>query len=157
MLAHEGKVLVQELEKPILAEISCTILDGAAGPQFLPIVELRRDDVAVLGPQEKFGVEALGRHVIPSRLSAKQTSHVEEVVLMLHDALGAIGLTRYDILVRTDGELAVLEANAIPGLLESSIACDAAYAAGISFDELAVRFAESAFIPRAEPRIWQAQ
>ncbi len=78
-------------------------------------------------------------------------------MLLIHDAVGSIGLTRTDILVRTDGELVVLELNAIPGLLESSIACDAARAAGMSFDDLCVAYAESAFLARAEPRIWKGQ
>lgn len=154
MLPEEGKVLVQELEQPVLAEISCTMLDCENGPRFLPIVELRRNDVLVLGPAEKFGHEGLGRHIIPARITPIISARVQEAVLTLNDAIGARGLTRTDILVRPDGDLVILEVNGIPGLLESSIACEAASAAGISFDELAVTYAESAFIASAEPRIW---
>ncbi len=55
IIAYEGKVVVQQLEAPLLAEISCTVLDDRDGPHFLPIVELRRDAELVLGPEEKFG------------------------------------------------------------------------------------------------------
>lgn len=155
LVAVEGKVLVQELERPVLSEISCTVLDTRDGPQLLPIVELKRDDVLVLGPEEKFGAEGLNRHIVPAKLTAAITARIGNAVLALHDAVGSIGLTRTDALVLPDGEIVVLELNGIPGLLESSIACDAARAAGISFDELAVRYAESAFIRRPEPRVWE--
>lgn len=156
ILDYEGKVLVQELEHPILSEVSCTVLDGAEGPHFLPIVELRREGELVLGPEEKFGPEGLGRHIIPARLDAGLVLRLREAVLTVHDAVGAVGLTRTDVLIRKDGELVILELNGIPGLLESSIACDAARAAGLPFDELCIRYLQSAFIPRAEPRVWEA-
>jgi hypothetical protein len=50
--------------------------------------------------------------------------------------------------------LHILEQNGIPGLLESSIACDAALDAGIPFDQLCVLYAQSAYIRRDEPAIW---
>ena len=140
--------------EPVANEISCTVLDRADGPQFLPIVELRHDDVPVLGKEQKFGAEGLDRHIIPARLARDLAAKIERVVLRLHAEVGCIGLTRTDMLVLSDGELVVLEQNGIPGMLESSIACDAALAAGISFEELCVLYAQSAYIRRDEPDIW---
>jgi D-alanine-D-alanine ligase len=154
MLAYEGKVLIQQLERRIEHEVSCTVLDGPDGPRFLPIVELRRDGDTPMTAKLKFGAEGLGRHIIPARVSVDAARKIERAVLDLQDAVGAIGLTRTDILVLADGEIVILEMNAIPGLLTSSIACDAARAAGIDFDELCVRYLGSAFAPRAEPDIW---
>lgn len=154
LLPTERKILVQQLEQPIKHEISCTVLDGEGGPEFLPIVELRRDGEPVMGPEEKFGAEGLDRHIIPARLAPRLSSRVKDVVLRLHEAIGAVGLTRTDILILPDDELVLLEANGIPGLLKSSIACDAALAAGISFGELCVRYAKSAFLPKPELDIW---
>jgi D-alanine-D-alanine ligase len=155
MLPYEGKALVQELEHPVAHEVSCTVLDGHDGPHFLPIVELRRDDVLVLGSEQKFGTESLDRHIVPACLAPEVAYRVERAVLTLHDVVGSIGLTRTDVLMLPEGEIVVLEMNGIPGLLESSIACDAARAASISFDDLCVRYSESAYIARAEPRIWE--
>ncbi|HRC60706.1 MAG TPA: hypothetical protein PLD53_07045 [Candidatus Propionivibrio aalborgensis] len=155
MLAYEGRVCVQTLEHPVAHEVSCTVLDAPDGPLFLPIVELRRDDVHVLGAAEKFGSEGLNRHIIPARLRTETVAKLKHVVLTLHEEIGATGLTRTDVLVLPDDTLVVLEINGIPGLLESSIACDAAHAAGICFDELCIKYAESAYLPRAEPRIWE--
>jgi D-alanine-D-alanine ligase len=154
LIGIEGKVLVQELENPILAEVSVAVLDFPDGPQLLPIVELKRDDVLVMGSEEKFGAEGRNRHIIPTVLSTEITYRIGTAVMELHDAVGCVGLTRTDLLIRPDGEIVVLEMNGIPGLLESSIACDAAQAAGISFDQLSVDYAMSAYIRRPEPRIW---
>ena len=48
------------------------------------------------------------------------------------------------MLDEASGELAVLEANAIPGLTETSLLPQAAEAAGISFDALIERIVELA-------------
>ncbi|MBI5707265.1 MAG: ATP-grasp domain-containing protein [Armatimonadetes bacterium] len=152
-LPKEGKVLVQELEDSE-SEISCTVLDDLEGPLFLPIVELVRGSAKVMGIEEKFGSTATGRHVVPARLTPELHDRVRHAVLRLHDAIGAVGLTRTDIIITKRGEVVILEINGIPGLLETSIACDASLAAGISFDELCVRYASTAFLDRPEPRVW---
>lgn len=157
MLMHEGKILVQQLEHPVACEVSCTVLDEPEGPIFLPIVELRRDDVQVLGPEQKFGEEGLDRHIIPVRLPPDMVAKVETVIMTLRQAIGPCGLTRTDLLVLPNGDLVILEVNGIPGLLESSIACDAAKAAGISFNDLALKYALSAFLRRSEPQHWVLQ
>ncbi|MDN2578747.1 hypothetical protein [Aquibium sp. ELW1220] len=156
MLDREGRVLVQHLEQAV-AEISCTVIDYLDGPMFLPIVELRRDDALVMGKEQKFGKEGRDRHVIPARIDAETSARIKKVVLRLHEEVGCVGLTRTDLLLLGNGELCVLEMNGIPGLLESSIACDAALAAGISFDELCESYANSAFIVRDEPDIWEVR
>jgi D-alanine-D-alanine ligase len=154
MLEKEGKVLIQELERQVAHEVSCTVLDQPYGPNFLPIIEIRRDDVAVFGVEEKFGAQSLGRHIIPARIDSAVSKRIEQAVITLHREIGSIGLTRTDILVLKNGEIVILEVNGIPGLLTSSIACDAAQAAGISFEELCILYAQSAYIRRAEPDVW---
>jgi D-alanine-D-alanine ligase len=154
LLRVEGKLLVQELERSVMSEVSCTVIDRPDGSLVLPIVELKRDDVLVLGAKQKFGAEGLNRHIIPTSLPKEITTRLTEAILTLHDAVGSVGLTRTDALVLKTGEIVILELNGIPGLLESSIACDAAREAGISFDDLAVMYAETAYIQRPEPRVW---
>lgn len=149
LLQTEPRVLVQNLVLPS-REISVTVLDTAAGPRILPIVELMRE--TVLGEDEKFGVGARDRHVVPAPLDPAVEQRVHEVVLKLHDGMRACGLTRFDILL-VDRRICLLEANAIPGLLPESIACDAALAVGISFGELAEQYALSALLPRHEAAV----
>lgn len=155
-LASEGKVLVQQLETRIMLEISCTVLDRLSGPVLLPIVELKRDDVKVLGPVEKFGPTANDRHVIPARLSEGLHKRISNVVLSLHRALSAVGLTRTDIIITEREEVVVLEMNGIPGLLATSIACDSAKAAGMGFESLCLEYAETAKLDRFEQDIWSS-
>jgi D-alanine-D-alanine ligase len=44
-----------------------------------------------------------------------------------------------DLMLGADGELTVLEVNAIPGLTETSLLPQAADAAGVAFDDLVAR------------------
>jgi len=152
-LGREGKLLVQMLEEP-LHEVSCTVVDTRDGPWFLPVVELLRGEAPVMGIAEKFGDEALGRHRVSPPLRGQLAEKLQTAVLELHEAVGSKGLTRTDILILPGDELVILEMNGIPGLLESSIACDAARAAGLSFADLCVLYAESAFLQRPEPDVW---
>lgn len=156
LVEFEGKVLVQELEQDVATEVSCTVLDTPEGPRYLPVVEIRKGESVVFGVEEKFGATSLDRHIIPARIESETAARLEAAVLKLHEAVGAKGLTRTDVLVKRDGELVVLELNGIPGLLRSSIACDAARAAGLSFEDLCEYYLASAYLPRNEPNIWGA-
>lgn len=154
LVAIEGEVLIQHLEHPTLCEISCTMVEDLSGSRLLPIVELTKGDARVLDAKLKFGQDAKSQHVIPARLPLAVEMKIKWALPILHKAVGAVGLTRTDIIVRPDGDLVILEMNGIPGLLETSIASDAAKAAGIEFDDLAEMYAMSAFLPRREPKVW---
>jgi D-alanine-D-alanine ligase len=59
--------------------------------------------------------------------------------------LGLYGFARVDLMLEeASGELFVLEANAIPGLTETSLLPQAAEAGGIEFDALVARLLELA-------------
>ena len=151
LLAHEGKVLIQELEQEIRNEISITMLDAEVGPILLPIVELRRDDVAIMGVEEKFGSDSLGRHIIPARLDPASIQRIEQAAIAIRQKIGPVGLSRIDALVLASGEIVILEMNGIAGLLPTSIACDAARAAGMDFADLAEGYLATAYVNRPEP------
>lgn len=150
----EGKVLIQQLEAQIVKEISCTTLDTPSGRIFLPVVELMRDDVQVMGIEEKFGSNARDRHRIPAEITSKMLCRVENAVNIILDTIGAVGLTRTDILILHDESIVILELNGIPGMLSQSIACDAALKGGISFEDLCEMVVQSAFLDRKEPNVW---
>ncbi len=58
----------------------------------------------------------------------------------MYELFGCYGFARIDLMLEeATGELFVLEANAIPGLTETSLLPQAAEAAGIGFDELVGR------------------
>jgi D-alanine-D-alanine ligase len=117
-------------------DLAVAVLDGPAGPAALPIVE------AVPREENFYDFEAryeIGRtdFVCPAELPPGVTERAHEVALAAYALLGLSGFARVDLMLEEGtGELAVLEANAIPGLTETSLVPQAAEAAGIGLDEL---------------------
>lgn len=157
LLPSEGKVIVQELVTNVLSEVSATVVDIDGEATAMPIVELQRRGSLFMGIEEKFGSTSLDRHVIPAPLTQKMSHAIAKASVDLHRAVGARGLSRFDYIVGTNDDIYVIEANGIPGLLASSIACDAAAAAGISFEQLSGYYMASAFLERDEPYIEAAE
>jgi D-alanine-D-alanine ligase len=125
-------------------DLAVAVLDGPDGPAALPIVE------AVPREENFYDFEAryeIGRtdFVCPAELPPGVAERAHEVALAVYALLGLSGFARVDlILEQATGELAVLEANGIPGLTETSLFPQAAEAAGIGLDELIGRITELA-------------
>jgi D-alanine-D-alanine ligase len=125
-------------------DLAVAVLDGPDGPAALPIVE------AVPREENFYDFEAryeIGRtdFVCPAELPPGVTERAHEVALAVYALLGLSGFARVDLMLEEGaGELAVLEANAIPGLTETSLVPQAAEAAGIGLDELIGRLTELA-------------
>jgi D-alanine-D-alanine ligase len=120
-------------------DLAVSILDGEP----LPVVE------AVPLGDEFYDFEAryeIGRteFVCPAELPDGVTEQAHELALRTYRLLGCSAFGRVDLMLGSDGELTVLEANPIPGLTETSLLPQAAEAAGISFDELVGRIVELA-------------
>ena len=73
---------------------------------------------------------------------------VTEAALATYRALGCAGFARVDLILGADGPQ-VLEANAIPGLTDTSLLPQAAEAAGLSFEQLVERILDLALAPSA--------
>ena len=71
----------------------------------------------------------------------------------MYRLLGCYGFARVDMILSAGGEPQVLEAQAIPGLTETSLLPQAAEAAGITFEQLVQRMLEQALArpARREP------
>ncbi len=125
-------------------DLAVSILDRAEGgrPLVLPVVEAT--------PHEDDRYEAryeIGRteFVCPAALTDELTQRAQDLALQVWELLGCAGFGRIDLMLdRFDDELYVLEANAIPGLTDTSLFPQAADAAGIGFDELIGRVVELA-------------
>jgi D-alanine-D-alanine ligase len=129
--SYDTKVL---LERHVTGrELAVSVLDGPDGPQALPVVE------AIPRGGDHYDFEAryeIGStdFICPAELSADITRQVQELALAAYRVLGCYGFARVDLMLDADtGEPTVLEANAIPGLTETSLLPQAAEAAGISF------------------------
>jgi D-alanine-D-alanine ligase len=118
-------------------EIAVSLLNGIA----LPAVEARPRE------EDRFNYEAryeIGRtaYVCPADLGAAE-GLVLDAALRTWDVLGFDGFGRVDLILGDDGPQ-VLEANAIPGLTDTSLLPMAAEAAEISFEGLCTRILELA-------------
>jgi D-alanine-D-alanine ligase len=80
----------------------------------------------------------------PAKLSRSETARVQELAQQAYTALKLRGCARIDFRMSPDGEFYCLEANTLPGMTGTSLAPQAAAAAGISFPELCERIARLA-------------
>jgi D-alanine-D-alanine ligase len=115
------------------------------GTEALPIVE------AIPAGGDRYDFEAryeIGRthFVAPADLSPAETTAVTEAALATCRALGCEGFARVDLILGADGPW-VLEANAIPGLTDTSLLPQAAEAAGMSFEDLVEQILHLALAP----------
>jgi D-alanine-D-alanine ligase len=129
--SYDTKVL---LERHVAGrDLAVSVLDGADGPDALPVVE------AIPHGGDHYDFEAryeIGRtdFACPAALDPVTTARVQELALAAYRVLGCYGFARVDLMLEAaTGEPTVLEANAIPGLTETSLLPQAAEAAGISF------------------------
>ena len=135
--SYDSKVL---LERHVDGrDLAVSILDGKP----LPVVE------AVPQGEEFYDFEAryeIGRtsFVCPAELPGSLGEQAQALALGTYELLGCSAFARVDLMLGAEGELTVLEANAIPGLTETSLLPQAAEAAGISFDQLVGRILDLA-------------
>ena len=134
--SYDRKVL---LERHIVGrDLAVSVIDDDGGPA-LPVVE------AVPKDEDFYDFEAryeIGRtsFVCPAEIDDTTAARAAELGREVYELLGCRGFARVDLMLQNDtGELHVLEANAIPGLTETSLLPQAAEAAGIGFDELVAR------------------
>src|SRR5919112_2763795 len=118
-------------------ELAVSLLSGIA----LPAVEARPRE------EDRFSYETryeIGRteDIFPADLGAAE-GLVIDAALRTWDALGFDAFGRVDLILGEDGPQ-VLEANAVPGLTDTSLLPMAAEAAGLSFEQLCERIVELA-------------
>jgi len=124
-------------------ELAVSIL----GDEPLPVVE------AILLEGDRYDFEAryeIGRtrFACPAELSPAEERAVTEAALATYRALGCTGFARIDLILGENGPW-LLEANAIPGLTDTSLLPQAAEAAGLSFEQLVERILDLALRPAA--------
>jgi D-alanine-D-alanine ligase len=133
--SYDTKVL---LERYVAGrDLAVAVLDGPDGPEALPVVEAipMQEDFYDFEARYEFGRT---RFVCPAELPPEVTLRAQELALATWKTLGCAGFARVDLML--DGEeLFVLEANAIPGLTDTSLLPLAADAAGIAFDAFVAR------------------
>ncbi len=141
--SYDRKVL---LERHIQGrELAVSIIEEQGAPRALPIVE------AAPVQEEFYDFEAryeIGRTKFecPAHLPDETAAEATAIALQVFELLGLRGFARVDLMLGEDGRPQVLEANAIPGMTETSLLPQAAEAAGISFDQLVQRILDAVSI-----------
>jgi D-alanine-D-alanine ligase len=139
--SYDDRVLLERFVEG--RELAVSVL----GDEPLPVVE------AILVQGDRYDFEAryeIGRtrFVCPAELSAEEERAVTEAALATYRTLGCTGFARIDLILGGDGPW-LLEANAIPGLTDTSLLPQAAEAAGLSFEQLVERILDLALHPTA--------
>jgi D-alanine-D-alanine ligase len=86
------------------------------------------------------------RFACPAELTPEEERAVTDAALSTYRALGCTGFARVDLILGESGPW-LLEANAIPGLTDTSLLPQAAEAAGLSFEQLVERILDLALKP----------
>ena len=133
--SYDSKVILERYVPG--RDLAVSVIESVDGPQALPVVE------AIPVEEHFYDFEAryeIGRtrFVCPADLPAEVTARAHELALATWKVLGCSGFARVDLMADGD-ELTVLEANAIPGLTDTSLLPLAAEAAGIGFDDFVAR------------------
>jgi D-alanine-D-alanine ligase len=131
-------------------ELAVSLLENDSGVEALPVVEAK--------PRQEYFYDFEARYeigktdfVCPADLTPDVTARAQEVAVETYRLLGCYGFARVDMILSADGEPQVLEAQAIPGLTETSLLPQAAEAAGISFEQLVKRMLEQALTRTRAP------
>jgi D-alanine-D-alanine ligase len=140
--SYDTKVLLERYVEG--RDLAVSVIDGPSGPEALPVVE------AIPHGEDFYDFEAryeIGRTTFtcPAEIGPDATARAQELALAAYATLGCAGFARVDLMLEeATGKLYVLEADAIPGLTDTSLLPLAAEAAGLSFQELIARIIELA-------------
>jgi D-alanine-D-alanine ligase len=115
-------------------EVAVTVLDDGNGPRALPAVEIVPTD-GVYSFEARYNAGET-TFFVPARLNDAAASALAEAAVVAHETLGLSFVSRIDFIIDDNGQPVFLEANAIPGLTETSSAPLAIDAAGIETSEL---------------------
>lgn len=135
--SYDTKVL---LERHIAGrDLAVSVLEGPDGAEPLPVVEAVPRDGRFYDFEARYEIGRTS-FACPADLDDQWTWRAQELAMRVYELFGCYGFARVDLMLEHDtNDLYVLEANAIPGLTETSLLPQAAEAAGIGFDQLVGR------------------
>lgn len=107
------------------------------GDEILPVVEMESDN-AFYDFDAKY-VSNETRYHCPAALGPDATEEIQKLAFDAYRSLGCSGWGRVDVMQDRSGKFWLLEVNTAPGMTSHSLVPMAAKAAGMDFDELALR------------------
>ena len=133
---HDEEVLIEKwLSGP---EFTVAIL----GEEILPSIRIQ--PAGTFYDYEAKYLSDETQYFCPAGLEVGQEAELQALVLNAWNALGCKGWGRIDVMLDSDGQFYLLEANTSPGMTSHSLVPMAARQAGLSFSQLVVRILELA-------------
>ena len=146
--SYDDKVLLERYVEG--RELAVGLLEGSEGVEALPVVEARPKEEYFFDFEARYEIGKTD-YVCPAELPDDLGERAQELAVSTYELLGCYGFARVDMILSKAGELQVLEAQAIPGLTETSLLPMAAEAAGLSFEQLVERLVELALARESAP------
>ncbi len=137
---YDPEALVER--KIVGKEVTVAVLGGGEKAQALPVIEIV-PKTGFFDFTTKY-TPGMAEHRIPPDLPEPVQQRAQELGVRVHNLLGCRAVTRTDMMVDADGNIFVLELNAIPGMTEVSLVPEAARHAGLSFEALMERLLQEA-------------
>ena len=114
-------------------EVAVSVVETNDSIRALPAVEIEPLN-GVYGFEARYNAGET-RFFAPARLSDEVAARVAETAIRVHELLGLRDLSRIDLIVDATGTPWFLEANAIPGMTETSLLPQALDAAGLDHSD----------------------
>ena len=115
-------------------EITCAVWEHDGKTEALPVIEI----VPHTGFYDYTNKYTSGatEYIVPAKsLTTEEFSHVQEMAVKAHNALGCSSYSRADFRLAPDGTAYILEVNTAPGMTATSLVPKAARAIGVSMSE----------------------
>lgn len=145
-------VLVEEFIDGM--ELTCAVLEIDGEPVALPLVHIAAPN-ANYDYQTKYFSNDVQYHC-PADLTPELTAEIQSLVLESYRALHCRGWARVDLMLRkSDNRPFLLELNTSPGMTGHSLVPMAAKAAGIDYEELCFKIAQSAQLDLNPSKDWK--
>jgi D-alanine-D-alanine ligase len=106
-------------QRVVGTEIAVGVIDGDAGPEALPAVEIVPRS-GFYGFEERYTAGET-RFYTPARIDSATAAAAGELAVLAHGAMGLRHLSRADLIVDVEGRPWFLESNVMPGLTETSL------------------------------------
>ena len=123
-------------------ELAVSVLGGTA----FPVVEAITADEDFYDFEARYTIGATELRC-PAEIPAEVAVEAQRLAVAVFELLHLEGCARIDLLLDEHGDLWVLEANAVPGMTDTSLLPQAAEAAGMSFEQLVGRMLDLAHRP----------
>lgn len=125
----------QALVEAYIPGVELTV--GVVGDEILPVLEIRAPE-GYYDYRAKY-TKGVTEYLVPAPIPDVQAEQCRAYAARACEVLGIRGMSRVDFRMNPEGELYILEVNAIPGFTETSLLPKAARAAGMEFPDLCDR------------------